>query len=297
MFILAIILAVIAVIGLIVGIAARSGVGFGVFGVFLAAGIVLGIFSSVYSLNTGEAGVVKSYSGQILGSDSTPGFHSKSPFSSVIKYDIRNQSVQFAADKSNNPTGPQVTVQDADGVSDNIDISVNYSIDPSAIKSIYQQYHSEDAFKQQFVERDIRDIVRNVPNKFHTLDLLTKRADVETAITKALEQRWADAGVHVDNVALQEIRVPSSVSTAYSDAQKSQIAVTKAQNDLKAAQVEAQQQVAQAQAQAQANADLSASLTPEILEQRYIDALGKSNTIYVVPQSGNQIVQLPTPTK
>lgn len=55
--------------------------------------------------------------------------------------------------------------------------------------------------------------------------------------------------------------------------------------------IDAQQKVVQAQADADANAILSASLTPQILQQRWIDAVAGSNTI-IVPQDFTALGQL-----
>jgi regulator of protease activity HflC (stomatin/prohibitin superfamily) len=58
----------------------------------------------------------------------------------------------------------------------------------------------------------------------------------------------------------------------------------KAQADLRAAETAAQQKVVEAQAESDANGILSASLTPQVLEQRRIDALLKA------AESGSLIV-------
>ena len=54
-----------------------------------------------------------------------------------------------------------------------------------------------------------------------------------------------------------------------------------------------------AQGEADANAILAESLTEEILRQRYIDALDKSSTIYVVPDGATPLITtggVPAPT-
>jgi regulator of protease activity HflC (stomatin/prohibitin superfamily) len=214
---------------------------------------------------------------------------------------VRNQQVVFAGKRATtdytggSALGPDITVQDADGVASDIDIAVRYSIRPEQVTTIYRQFRDETNFVSQFVTQDIRSTVRNAPNEFTTLELITKRVQVNNAIQTALETRWKGTGVTVDSVSLQQITPPASVTSAYADAQNAQIRVTTEQNNLKAAQVSAQQQVVQAQAKAKANDTLNRSLTANVLKQNYIDTLSKlaaSGNVVVVPQGFGGIVNV-----
>ncbi|WP_297342467.1 SPFH domain-containing protein [Amnibacterium sp.] len=257
--------------------------------------------SSVYAQDTGDASVIVSWTGDILGQEITPGLHVKAPWSTVDTFSVRNQQVVFAGNRAEtdytggSALGPDITVQDSDGVTSNIDIAVRYSIRPDQVTTIYRQFRDETNFVSQFVTQDIRSTVRDAPNSFTTLELITKRAEVNTAIQTALEQRWKGTGVTVDSVSLQQITPPASVTAAYAAAQNAQIKVTTEQNNLKAAQVSAQQQVVQAEAKAKANDTLNRSLTTNVLKQNYIDTLSKlaaSGNVVVVPEGFGGIVNV-----
>jgi regulator of protease activity HflC (stomatin/prohibitin superfamily) len=253
----------------------------------IIGGVLTGIFtllailtSSLYTQDAGEAKVLKDVTGNIVGQNNTTGLQTKAPWVDTVTFNIRNQQVIFAgatgssgADANGAANGPQITAQDADGVSSNIDVALRYSIRPDAVTDIYKEFQSEENFKKSFIETDVRSVVRLVPNSFSTLDLLTKRGDVEASILERLEERWADDGVVVDSISLQEIRPPESVVASYAAAQEAQINVTKEQANLEANKVKAQQKVNNAQAEADANALLNSSLTPAILQQRYLDTL------------------------
>lgn len=268
-------------------------------GLLVLTGIVA-LFESFYTQDTGDATVQINFDGNIVGQETTPGLHFKAPWVHTETFNVRNQSVQYAGtgstDNSGNvATGPQITVQDADGVTSNVDINLRYSIRPDQVSNIYRQFKNEDTFKTSFIQNDVRSVVRSVPGQYHTLDLLTKRNQVEGSVLAALETRWKNTGVSVDSVSLQEIRIPDSVRDSYAAAVKSQIKVTQAKNDLAAAQVSAQQQVVQAQAKAKANDLLKQSLNPEIIQQNYIDALkaiGEKGNTVIVPQGSNPLVSV-----
>lgn len=264
-------------------------------------GVVLVGASSAYAQDTGDASVIVSWTGDILGQETAPGLHVKAPWSTVKTFSVRNQQVVFAGTRAEtdftggSALGPDITVQDADGVTSRIDIAVRYSIRPDQVTSIYKQFRDETNFVSQFVTQDIRSTVRDAPNSFSTLDLITRRAAVNTAIQRTLEQRWAGTGVTVDSVSLQQITPPKSVTEAYAAAQNAQIKVSTEKNLLQAAQVSAQQQVVEAKAKATANDTLNKSLTTNVLKQNYIDTLAKLATagnVVVVPEGFGGIVNV-----
>jgi regulator of protease activity HflC (stomatin/prohibitin superfamily) len=301
-FIAGIVLLVIALIG--AGSAVFSpDLRFGGIGVALVAGVlgIVGIGSQTfYSQDSGEASVLVDISGQIGGQETSPGFHAKAPWQDVKTFNIRNQTVSFVGTgntdySGGSAQGPQVTTQDADGVTSNIDVNVTYSIAPGKVTDIYRQYRDESNFVQQFVVQQIRSVTRDVPNTFSTLDLITKRTDVGSALQDALEAKWQGTGVMVDQVNLQEIRPPKAVTSSYAAAQQAQIQVTAEKAKLEATQVSAQQQVVQAKAQAQANDELAKSLSSTVLQSRYIDALksiGAKGNLVVVPAGSTPLVNV-----
>ncbi len=270
-------------------------------GAFVVLGVVLTGLASFYAQDTGDASVIVSWTGDILGQETTPGLHGKAPWSDVKTFNVRNQQVVFAGNKATtdytggSALGPDITVQDKDGVASDIDIAVRYSIRPDQVTNIYRQFHDEETFVSQFVTQDIRSTVRDAPNEFDTLDLITKRADVSTAIQSSLENQWRSTGVSVDSVSLQQITPPASVTEAYAAAQQAQIKVTTEKANLQAAQVSVQQQVVQAEAKAKANDVLNKSLTTNVLKQNYIDTLAKlaqSGNVVVVPEGFGGIVNV-----
>lgn len=256
----------------------------------------------IYAQDPGEAKVLKNWSGAVEGQDTTEGFAVKAPWVDAIDYDIRNQQAIYIGNGEDDfngkkPNGPQITIQDKDGVSANFDIAVRYSIRPDKVTDVYREFGPQENFRARLIDQDIRSVVRNAPSKYSTLDVLTRRGEVEKAITDALADRWESQGVQVESVALQEIRYPDDVRQKYADAQNARTEIVKAQAELEASQISAQQKVVQAKAEADANATLAASLTDPILRQRYLDTLkelAKAGNLVIVPaDGGNQIINIP----
>jgi len=272
-------------------------------GLLLLLGVVLIVFSSFFRQDVGQANVLRDWTGNIVGYETASGLHLKAPWVDVVTFDVRNQRAVFVTEQESGegdnvggaPDGPQITVQDAEGVTANIDIAIRYSLKPDAVIDIYSQYYNEENLRTRLIFNDIRSVVRSIPGKFTTIDMLTDRNAVQEAVLEALEARWEDDGIIVEDVALQEIRYGESVTAAYAAAQEAQINVQTEQAKLEASKVSAQQKVVQAQAEADANAILNASLTDAILQQRYLDTLKElaaAGNLVVVPEGFNGLVNV-----
>ncbi|MDM7854538.1 prohibitin family protein [Cellulomonas alba] len=260
----------------------------------LAASVL--VAASYYSQDAGEARVLRSFTGQLVGQTTTQGAHWKAPWVSAINYDIRNNTVTYIGDgkqgdhSGGSATGEQITFQDKDGVTGNLDVVVRYSIRGEAVLEIYKEFKTQESFVSKVVTNDVRSIARNIPAGYSTIEVYNNRAKLEADIQQALEDRWAENGLVVDRVTLQEIRYSDDVKQRFDDAQAARIAVEKAEAEQQQAAVEAATKKIEAQGTADANAVLSKSLTPQVLQQRYIDALTKASTVYVVPQGSTPMV-------
>jgi regulator of protease activity HflC (stomatin/prohibitin superfamily) len=269
---------------------------------FFVAALLI-VLSSFFRQDVGQANVLRDWTGAIVGYETASGLHPKAPWVDVVTFDVRNQRAVFVSEQEPGqgdniggaPDGPQITVQDAEGVTANIDIAVRYSLDPDAVIDIYSAYYNEENLRTRLIFNDIRSVVRSVPGRFTTIEMLTDRDAVQEDILEALQARWKDDGIIVEDVALQEIRYGEQVTNAYAAAQEAQINVETEQAKLEAAKVSAQQKVVQAQAEADANAILAASLTPAILQQRYLDTLkelAQAGNLVVVPEGFNGLVNI-----
>lgn len=271
-------------------------------GLFLLA-VVFALFSSFFRQDVGQANVLRDWTGSIVGYETAAGLHPKAPWVDVVTFDVRNQRAVFVTEQTfgegdnigGAPDGPQITVQDAEGVTANIDIAIRYSLKPDSVVDIYSQYLNEENLRTRLIFNDIRSVVRSVPGSFATLEMLTDRDAVQQQILEALERRWEDDGIIVEDVALQEIRYGESVTAAFAAAQEAAINVQTEQNKLEAAKVSAQQKVVQAQAEADANAILNASLSDAILQQRYLDTLKElaaAGNLVIVPEGFSGLVNV-----
>jgi regulator of protease activity HflC (stomatin/prohibitin superfamily) len=253
------------------------------------------VISCVYAQDVGEVCILRNWGGQLAGTTETAGFHVKAPWQSVIRYDIRNNIVNLYRNSeyeydNGTATGAEVTVYDKSGAQANVDVQVIYSLEADAAIDLYTDYQRQENFVQIVAVNNVRDAARNCSGKFTTLQLLNSREEYAKAIYDKLAPEWEELGLHVTEVNVQDIRYSGEIVKAYNDAQKTEISKQNAVNEQEAEKVKIETQILKAQGEAEANEIRSKSLTPEILQQEYIEALKNGQTIYVVPEGGSTIV-------
>ena len=264
----------------------------------IAVGAAIVLLSSFYAQDIGEAVVLRNFGGSIAGHTSEAGLHLKAPWQDAIGWDIRNRQINFFKDSEyaydgGSYEGAEVSINDASGTKANIDIQVIYSLDADKVEDLYAEYGTQEAFVTNYVSNDLRATAREVAGGYDTLTLLTDRAKFTDAVQAALTEQWKGKGVIVEQVQVQDIRYAKSITEAYADAQSAEVAKQKALNAQETAKVEAETKKIEAQGEADANAIMTQSLTPEVLQQRYIDALksiGKDGNLVVVPEGSQPIV-------
>lgn len=263
-------------------------------------GIAICMPSSIYFQDPGEVAVVRNLGGALKGSTDTAGIHAKAPWQSIIKYDVRNNTISFIGKSDEDyvggqATGPQITINDKGGASANMDVQVQYSLRPAAALDLYAKYGTQENFVRQIVAVGTRAYARDAAGNIDTIDILTSRGEFSEALKAALTKAWEDDGVIVENVSVQDIRYPKTIKDRYAEAQAAEIAKAKAENEQKTAEVEAETKRIKAEGEANANRVLQESLSSEVLTNRYIDALreiGANGNMVVVPEGSTPFVNM-----
>lgn len=284
--------------------ARKMGIGFGRFGgaAMIIIGLIVGVSGLAYTQNVGESKVLVSFTGDLQGVDNTEGLAFKAPWVHTVDFDVRNQQAIYkgqgmGTSEEEQVNGPEITFQDKDKVSGNVDVAIRYSIDPGKVEEIYMEYPTQEALTARLIDQDMRSVVRNSFSTFTTAEVLEQRAELEASIRKGLESRWDGSGVIVDSVALQGIRYPQSTQDGFTTAQESATALKKAQADLKVREAEAAQKMVVAEADAKANRIVTESLSNEVLTQKYYDTLakiGEGGNLVVVPEGSTPFVNAAT---
>ncbi|MBT1162131.1 prohibitin family protein [Bifidobacterium sp. SO1] len=250
----------------------------------------------LYSQDVGEVTVIRNLGGSLAGHSEEAGFHWKAPWQSTVSYDTRNNLINFYKDSDysyhgGSAEGKEVTVNDKSGASADIDIQVNYSIDPSIAEYLYSEYGTQTTFTQNYISNDLRSVAREQSGKYDTLTMLTDRGKYTKAVQDALTEKWKNRGITVEQVSVQDVRYPEAITKSYNEAQAAEVAKQKALNEQATAKVEAETKKIKAQGEADANKVLNDSLSENVLKQKYIDALANADQLIVTPDGTNTLIQ------
>lgn len=267
----------------------------------LPMSLIFGVMSMIYTQGVGEAKVFVDVSGKIVGTDLDAGWGTKAPWWSSVDYDLFAQEALYAGGHDGPPSysggtvnGKEVTVA-VGGIAGGstqgfVDVSVVYSLAPDEVEALYREYRTQERFTKSVVERTILAIMRQVPADYNAIEFRgTQRQDAADRMTEMMADRLGKYGIEDILVNIQDVRYPEQVEAALKEVEVAAQAVQKAEAKQRQAEVDAETRRIEAQGVADANAILNQSLTPEVLQQKYIDAL-KEGTVYVVPDGSTPFI-------
>lgn len=258
-------------------------------------------FACVYPQDAGEVCVRINMGGSLDGYSEEAGFHLKAPWQSVVSYDVRNNIISLHKNDDyefdgGDASGACVTVNDKGGATADVDIQVIYSLDGDSALKLYEDYGTQAALTEKSIINDVRAVTREVAGGLETIDMLTNRGRLANGVRESLSSRWKKMGLGIEQVSVQDIQYSKGIQKQYDAAQKAVVAQSKALNEQETERIKAATKKIKADGEAAANNALTASLTPEILTQRYIDALaeiaGKEGNLIVIPEGSTPLVSV-----
>ena len=273
--------------------------GWKIFGIIAVGVAITSAIFSVYTQDAGEVVVLRNMGGDLAGYTEEAGFHLKAPWQKAIRYDVRNNLVNLYREAEYSydggaAEGSCVTVNDKGGASADIDLQVVYSLDADAAMQLYIDYGTQKHFTETVIQNDVRATAREVAGRYDTMTMLTNRGEFTKGLRDALAAKWEKLGLDVEQVSIQDVRYPKTITSKYAEAQAAEVAKAQALNEQETAKVKAETKRIEAEGEAAANRVLSDSLTPEVVQQHYIDALvtiGENGNLVVVPEGSQPIVQ------
>lgn len=264
-------------------------------------GLIVLLTSTIVINGQGEAKVITNIDGSVAQVVDTTTTVTKAPWQEYVDFDLFSQELVYAGgDVAPSYTGGQVngkevtvSVGGLNGGSTqaNVDISITYSLSGEKIEDIYKQFRNQERFTRQVVEKTVLAVTRTAPADLTAIEFRgAKKDEVAVTIQQRVNDKLKDYGLTIDFVNIQAPRFPENVEQALNDVEAANQAAAKAEAEQRQALVQAETKRIEAQGVADANAILTQSLTPQVLQQRYIDALAKSGTIYVVPEGSTPLV-------
>ncbi|TVQ45990.1 MAG: prohibitin family protein [Gloeocapsa sp. DLM2.Bin57] len=258
---------------------------------------------TLITIPAGTVGVKETF-GKVAETPLNPGLHLVNPLSKVVRFSTRLEDIKETVEATSQ-----------EGLSIQLDVSLQYRANPSKIAEIYQNIGTDE---EEIIISRFRSLVREVTAAYSLNSIYgDKRQEVANLLRERLTTSLQPLGFEVEEVLLRKVILPSNVQEAIEakitaeqkslqqqfeiQQQRQQIefdlekARSTAEREKIEAQARAEREKIAAEATAEAQKKLAEGLTPAILQLKTIEATQSlaqsSNTKIIILGDGNQ--QLP----
>lgn len=233
--------------------------------VLVFVGFLLLIFltsGTFITIGAGERGVIFRPFGSGLDKENIyqPGFQVVAPWNTMYVYGVREQSQE-----------EQMEVLSSSGLNIKIDVTVRSNPKPKQIGFLHEIFGRE--YQSTLVRPEVRSSVRKIIGQFTEEELYsTKRDTVQQLIRADIEAALGRNYITLKEVLIRDITLPEKVKAAIENKLEAEQAAQKYEYLLQQEELEAKRKITEARGKAAANRILNASLTPNILRDKGIEA-------------------------
>lgn len=234
--------------------------------------VILGARKVVVIIPAGNVGVVEVF-GKVSNQTLPAGVHIVSPFAEVIRFSTRLKDIKET-----------VTVTSSEGLDLNLDVSLQYRVDPNQTQRIYSTIGIDET---EIVTPRFRAIIREIVASYMAKDIYSeKREAIAQQLREELQANLSPLGFVVEEALLRQVILPDKIKVAIEQkleaeqaSQQQQFINEKQRQELnfalEKAQKEAQRQKIEAAGVAEANRLMTQGLTNQMLQLKAIEATTK----------------------
>ncbi|WYL94515.1 MAG: SPFH domain-containing protein [Gloeotrichia echinulata IR180] len=230
--------------------------------------ILIGAIAAIISLSKifvivppGNVGVVNSF-GQVDKNALNPGMHLLNPFVKVINFSTRLKDVK-----------ENVDITSQEGLSLNVDVSLQYKLDPQKAAVFYQTIGTDE---RQLIISRFRSTIRAITANYPAAAIYSsKRQEIAQQINQQLIQQLPALGFVVDEALLRNVKMPDNLQAAIQDRLKSEQQSQQMKFVLERERQEAERKRIEAKGVADSQKIISAGLNNQVLQLRTIEATEK----------------------
>ncbi|RGJ72161.1 prohibitin family protein [Eubacterium sp. TM05-53] len=191
------------------------------------------------------------------------GVHFVTPFIDKI-YKI-DTTVQERTDES-------VSVQTKDAQWAKMQVNVKYEVSKSNAFKVYKQYKTMDALKENIIGNYAQNAMNEVCSNYNIIDLLgDQRNEIINKASEILRENLEKEGVTLKMLTIKDLDAGEKIEKAISDEAVAKKQVETAKQKQEKARTEAETKLIEAEGEANANAVKTKALTPEVLQEQWIN--------------------------
>lgn len=169
-------------------------------------------------------------------------------------------------------TDDKVSVQTKDAQWAKMQVNVKYEVSKSNAFKVYKQYKTMDALKENIIGNYAQNAMNEVCSNYNIIDLLgDKRNEIINKATDILKQDLEKEGVTLKMLTIKDLDAGKKIEKAISDEAVAKKQVETAKQKQEKARTEAETKLIEAEGEANANAVKTKALTPEVLQEQWIN--------------------------
>jgi regulator of protease activity HflC (stomatin/prohibitin superfamily) len=223
--------------------------------------VVASIFRVLVTVPPGNVGVVNLF-GQVSDNTLSPGIHVMNPFAKVLNFSTRLKDVKENVDATSQ-----------EGLSLNLDVSLQYKIDPQKAATVYKTIGTDET---QLVISRFRSTIRAIAANYPASAIYsTKRQEIAQQLDQQLTQQLPALGFVVEEALLRNVKMPNTLQEAIQEKLKAEQQNQQMKFVLEKERQEAERKRIEAQGVADSQKIVSAGLTNAVLQLRAIEATEK----------------------
>ena len=265
-------------------------IGSGIISSVIVIVVLIFVISCITTVPAGYIAVQYDIRGGIRDEVLTQGWHFVSPMIKTRLYSVSlNQSYLTASDMGDSPRNESYSACTAEGKEVVIDLTYTYQYAAEDIVGLFSRFKGQDGteIRDSFIKPNIVSWSKEVIAKYKVTALLgSERANINSALSDYLADKFAPYGIKISNVSLINIDVDEETSrsinakiTAQQNAEtqaiNNQTSIDKANADAQVerttAQAHADALLIAAEAEAKANRMLDESLSDKVLDSKKIE--------------------------
>ena len=180
-------------------------------------GIIVAL-DSWYTVNQGDRALVLRF-GRVI-ETSGPGFHFKVPImDSVEEISVRTRKM---TDK--------LAVYSKDIQGAEVGLSLNYSLDPSAVEDIYTRYSTE--YEARVITPQILGKAKDVFGQYNAVEIVRSREMIALKIAEELQKQFTGTGIRIETVQVENIDYSNEYERSVEERMKAEVEVEKVRQNL-----------------------------------------------------------------
>ena len=253
----------------------------GIGGIIIALILLVIVWKSSVNIGYGEAGVLfRTFGGGVEVEDAAlgEGFHLVAPWNKVYKYDVKQQELNEK----------KMQVLSSNGLDITLDVSVLYQPKLSELGKLHQT--KGEGYVSTVIIPEIRAVARSVIGRYTPEQLYSSKRDaIQAEIFEETKRKVESQHVQLNSVLVRDVALPAKIKQAIERKLSQEQEALEYEFRLEKARKEAERQKIDAEGKAVANKILNASLTPNILKEKGIEAtlkLSQSSNSKVVIVGG-----------